>query len=105
MVSKEFVESCEGAGIELLQAPVKAPFTKSQVERYHAPLRVAYLKIRESLERSKTDADCLQMAVKSVNDTVGPEGLCPTVLIFGSIPRPARNMPAETQISRARAID
>ena len=29
----------------------------------------------------------LQMAVKAVNDTAGPDGLVPTLLVFGAYPR------------------
>lgn len=28
----------------------------------------------------------LQMAVKAVNDTAGPDGLVPTLLVFGAYP-------------------
>ena len=104
-VSQEFLESCEAEGISVLPAPIESPSTMSHVERYHGPLRAAYLKIRESLPRSESDADCLQMATKSVNDTIGPEGLCPTLLVFGSLPRPPRNATADTQIARAKAIE
>ncbi len=45
------------------------------------------------------------MAVKAVNDTVGPEGLCPTLLVFGTIPRPAKMTPSETHIGRAEAME
>ena len=63
------------------------------------------MKIRAELNRKTNDADCLQMAVFPVNSTIGPEGLCPTLLVFGVIPRPARNTPSLTKIERARAID
>lgn len=75
------------------------------VERYHSPLRVAYEKIRESLPKSETDSECLQLAVKAVNDTIGPEGLVPTLLVFGAIPRPARIEQAGPQVERAKALD
>ena len=29
----------------------------------------------------------LQMAVKAVNDTAGPDGLVPALLVFGTYPR------------------
>ena len=104
-VAKQFLSSAEAEGISVLEAPIESPNSMSHVERYHAPLRAAYEKIRDSLPKSETDADCLQMAIKSVNDTIGPEGLCPTLLVYGAIPRPPRRTPAETQIQRARAID
>ena len=104
-VSQHFRNCTNSEGIQLLEAPVESPSTMTHVERYHAPLRSAYLKIRSDLPRTESDADCLQMAVKSVNDTVGPEGLCPTLLVYGSIPRPARQTPADTQLARAHAMD
>ena len=102
-VAKQFLDSAEAEGISVLEAPIESRNTISHVERYHAPLRVAYEKIRDSLPKSETD--CLQMAVKSVNDTIGPEGLCPTLLVYGAILRPPRRAPADTQMQRARAID
>lgn len=57
------------------------------------------------MPRTESDEDCLQMAVKAFNDTIGPEGLCPSLLVYGAISRPARRTPAATQLARARAID
>ena len=104
-VSKEFLDSADADGISVLQAPVESPVTMSHVERYHAPLRAAYIKISADLPRKESDRDCLQMAVKSVNNTIGPEGLCPTILVFGAIPRIGSRQPAATQIDREKAID
>lgn len=70
----------------MLEAPIESPSTISHIERYHAPLCAAYKKIRDSLPRSESDDGCLQMYVRSVNNTVFPEGLCPTLLVFGAIP-------------------
>ena len=77
----------------------------THVERYHAPLRAAYKKIRESFPRSEANEECLQLATKAVNDTMGPEGLIPNLLVFGSLPIPAKNIPADSQIERAKALD
>ena len=104
-ISKHFKDSVDAEGITLLEAPIESPSTMSNVERYHAPLRTAYSKTRESLPRSETDAECLQIAVKAVNDTLGPESLCPTLLVYGAIPRPLRRTPAETQLRRAEALE
>ncbi len=46
------------------------------------------------------------MAVKSVNDTAGPNGLVPTLLVFGTYPRMhSMDPPAPTIIQRAAAIE
>lgn len=56
--------SYEADSITMMEAPVESPTTMSHVERYHAPLRALYLLIQDSLSRSESDKDCLQMAVK-----------------------------------------
>ena len=104
-VAKSFLDSAQADGIEVIPVAVESPSSMSHVERYHAPLRLAYTRIRDDLPRSETDAECLQLAVKCINDTVGPEGLCPTMLVFGTIPRPPRRTPAPTQLQRASVIE
>lgn len=47
----------------------------------------------------------LQMAVKAVNDTVGPDELVPTLLVFGTFPRmSALDPPTATISQRATTI-
>lgn len=103
--SAEFQGAATSQGISILEAPVESPSTMSHVERYHHPLRTAYEKLRSSLGSDEKDHDVLQLAVKSVNDTLGPEGLTPTLLVYGIIPRPARKVPALKQIERAKAME
>ena len=69
-----------------MEAPVESPWTLSHVVRNDEPLRTAYKKIRASLIRDQSDEECLQMAVKAVSDSVGPEGVRPTLFVFGTIP-------------------
>ena len=82
---------------------MESPQTMSHVQRYHLPLRSVYSKIK-CMMPGATRVDILSMAVKVVNDTVGPEGLSPTLLAFGCIQKPARNVPTSTQRQRAEAI-
>ncbi len=45
------------------------------------------------------------MAVKAINDTVSPDGLVPTLLIFGAFPRMSReDRPTPSNTQRALAI-
>ena len=65
---------------------IKAYHLISKVKRYHWLLRRAYeIVMEEHLKLS--NANQLQMAVKAINDTVGPNGLIPTLLVFGAYPR------------------
>ena len=47
----------------------------------------------------------LQMAFKAINDTAGPDGLVPTLLVFGAYPRMTESSaPSPTVAQRASAI-
>jgi len=47
----------------------------------------------------------LQMAVKVVNDTIGPNGLVPTLLVFGAYPQITEQDPlSPVIIKRAEAV-
>lgn len=87
------------------EAPIENPGTIGVVERYHAPLRAACLKIRSDMDNYNTDEECMRLAVFSINATVLPEGLFPILLVFGAIHRPARETPSPSQLARAQAID
>lgn len=104
-VSTEMMGNLEAAVVTLREAPIESPGTIGVVERYHAPLKAAYRKIRSEMEGDVSDSDCLSMAVYSVNCTVGPEGLCPVLLVLWARPRLARSLPAPTQIARSIAIE
>jgi len=45
------------------------------------------------------------MAVKAINDIAGPNGLVPTLLVFGAYPRmTSADLPALSIIKRSKAI-
>lgn len=73
-------------------------------ERYRGPLRAAYERLARELPR-KNKSGLLQMALHRVNNTVGAEGLCHTLCVFGAVLRLARSVPVSDQIDRARATD
>ena len=68
------------------------------VERYHASLRRAYEVISEDLPNIPRYL-ALQMAVKAINDTAGPDGLVPTLLVFGCYPRMTQLDPTSPSIA------
>jgi hypothetical protein len=45
----------------------------------------------------------LQMAVKAVNDTAGPDGIVPTLLVFGAFPRISALDPLSPSIAQHAA--
>lgn len=68
------------------------------IERQHASLRKAFdiidretpattaERTREDLAQKRFDS-VLQSACKAVNDAIGPDGLVPTLLVYGTMPR------------------
>ena len=72
--------------IETKQMPVEAHNSIGLVKRYYMPLKRAYnILLKELPDLPKEER--LQMATKAVNDTAGPDGIVPTLLVFGAFPR------------------
>lgn len=105
LTSEAFRSNASFFQINTKAVPVEAAQTMSVVERYHEPLRRAYRIIRkEAIDMDSESA--LQAAVKAVNDSVGPDGLVPTLLVYGAFPRlglPSDALAAGV-MDRARAV-
>jgi hypothetical protein len=85
--STEFRQLANSMAIEIKEVPVKAHNSVGQVERYYTPLRRAYEIIQDELKNEQIDKEMmLQMAVKAINDSAGPDGIVPTLLVFGAYP-------------------
>lgn len=102
--SSEFQQYSISLGIETKEIPVESANSMGIVERYHKPLQRAYNIIKE--ETKSTDKSLiLQMSIKAINDTAGPDGIIPTLLVFGAYPRMLRlDPPAPSIATRAKAI-
>jgi hypothetical protein len=85
-VSKEFKQHARAMGTTCKSVPVEAHNSIGIVERYHGPIRRAYEIISAELPELGKDM-ALQMAFKAVNDIAGPDGIVPTLLVFGAYPR------------------
>jgi hypothetical protein len=84
--------------------PVEAHWSVGLVERAHPALRRAYQIITDECKNIQKEL-ALQMAVKAVNDTAGPDGLVPTLLVYGAYPRMSKlDPPAPSVTDRAAAI-
>ena len=102
--SIEFRQQAKAFAIDVKEIPVEAHNSIGKVERYHVPLRRAYEIISAELEGTDKEI-ILQMAVKAINDSAGPDGLIPTLLVFGAYPRMTDESPPSPSITqRAEAI-
>jgi hypothetical protein len=103
--SNEFRSEARMMGITCKQIPTEAHWSIGKLERYHTPLRRAYDILRAELAGTTNDDAILQMAVKAVNDTAGPDGLVPTLLVFGAYPRiTTESPPSPATVKRGEAI-
>lgn len=102
--SAEFRQHAKTLAIDVKEVPVEAHNSVGKVERYHAPLRRAFDIISIELRDASEDL-VLQMAVKAINDSAGPDGLVPTLLVFGAYPRMTEDSPPSPSITqRAEAV-
>ena len=102
--SKEFNQLATTLSTKVKIIPVKAHNSIGIAERYHGPVRQAYQIIVVEIRDIDKDM-ALQMAFKAINDSAGPDGLIPTLLVFGAYPRMTEfDAPSPTTTQRATAI-
>ena len=54
-------------------------------DRYHKPLRDTYRKLKLDFPKMSRQL-VLALSIKAMNDTLGPEGIVPSALVFGEFP-------------------
>ena len=91
-------------GTELQLSGTESHHSLGSGERHQAPLRQVYLKIRH--EHHSVDKETsLRLSIKALNDTMGPEGLVPSLLVFGVLPRfSAVDTKLPNQVERMEAL-
>jgi hypothetical protein len=72
-------------GVVLQLSGIESHNSLGAGERYHSPLRRIYDKNIFKYPRLDPSL-ALKLAVKSISDTQGPEGLAPSLLVFGVLP-------------------
>lgn len=102
-ISKAFQSQSDLLHIDTRQVPVESPNSLTYVERYHEPIRKAYKCVKQEAPDLDSEA-ALQMAVKAVNDSTGPNGLVPTLLVYGALPRLGLPNDAPTPSTFKRAV-
>lgn len=103
-VAQEFKQYATNMRITVKNVLIEAHHSIGQVERYHGPLRQAYIIIIEEIPGIDPELG-LQMAFKAINDSVGSNDLVPTLLIFGAYFRMMEiDASSPTITQRARAM-
>ena len=104
-VSEELVNNAKTMAIDIKEVPVEAHHSIGKAERYHATIRRAYEVISAELGLTVDSEHRLQMSLKAINDTAGPNGLKSTLLLFGTYLRLSKTSPPPASIvAHAAAI-
>ena len=80
--------------------PVKIYWALGKVKRLYGLLRRAFEILKAEIGHYTDDKTILQMAVKALNDTAGPNGIVPTLLVFRAYPQILQNSPPLPDITR-----
>ena len=84
--SVRWTRLCDKVGIEVKESGIEHHNALGAGERYHDPLRRVFKKVKHEYPGLNREL-ALRISVKSINDTMGPEGLVPSLLVFGCLPR------------------
>jgi hypothetical protein len=85
-MAQEFQTLAGEMGIRCQPIPVKSPHSLGIGERYHGALRRTFESRRVAHPEASSEL-LLDASVKAANDLMGPDGLVPTLLVFGVYPK------------------
>lgn len=92
------------SGIKLQPSSVESHNALGVGERHHFFLRRIYNKVKTDTPRL-SGRQALSLSIKAINDTARPNGLVPTLLVLGVMPRlPIRPHNLPEQVLRMKAI-
>jgi len=81
----KFIHIARCAEVKVDKTGIEAHSSLGIGERYHQPLRTAFRKLKHE-NPILPDELLLQLSVQAMNNTLGPEGLVPSALVFGEFP-------------------
>lgn len=104
LTSKAWGQLAEMTGATIRISGMEAHNSLGIGERLHAPLRRIFYKTQTDFPKLRKEL-LLKIAIKEMNDTVGEDGLVPSLLVFGIIPRfPIINTSLPNQRDRMKAL-
>jgi len=103
--SKEFSNEAKALGIQVKEVPIEAHHSIGKVESYHQVVERIFTIFRQEIPQEILE-NVLQMTIKAINDTAGPNGLVPTLLVFGTYPRITEFSPPSQSVGqRSLAVE
>ncbi len=82
-MAKEFKQYIANMGIIIVNTPVEAHHSIGIVKRYHGPLQQVYSIITTEILSIEPEL-ALWLSFKTINDSVSPNGIVFTLLVFGA---------------------
>lgn len=97
-------KTAAATGISFKTTAVKRHNSLALGERFHAPLHRLFNVVHHS-EPTRIPEMAVRISKRSLNDTMGPNGLVPTFLVYGILPRfPDSDSDFPGQQARMRAL-
>jgi hypothetical protein len=107
-ISQRWKDLCSGVGVGITISAVENHSEIGLKERLHIPLRRTYERIMMDIPGLPREV-ALRVAVKALNDCVGPNELTQTLLVFGTLPQlpllQGRIGPYDGQSARDKALN
>jgi hypothetical protein len=100
LLSAEWKNACDLGRIHLRHTGTESHNSLGAGEQIHSRIRSVYSKITSEYPSLSRELR-LSITVKALNDTAGPVGLVPSLLVFGTLPR-TPDAPKEFPAQRAR---
>lgn len=103
-----FINLAEDHNVTVEKTGTESHSSLGLCERFHTPLRTIFRKIKAEFPKINRNL-ALALSVKSINDTLGPEGFVPSSLVFGEFPQvytkseSKKNRP--TNLERSRMVN
>lgn len=76
-----FISLAKASDVNVVRTGIESHSSMGIGERYHAPLRNTFRKLKLEYAHVKP-SPLLSMSVFALNNTLGPEGVVPSVLVF-----------------------
>jgi hypothetical protein len=84
----EFRRHTKSIAIQVKKILIKPYNLVGKIKQYHNPLRRAYKIIYDKFRGTKTSTEVnLQITIKTINNSTGPNGIVFILLVFGAYPR------------------
>ena len=85
-MAREFKQYAANMGIIIKNAPLEVHYSIDMVEYYHVPLQQVYSIIIIKIPGIEANL-APQMSFKDINNSVGPNGLVTSLLVFSAYPK------------------